>query len=152
MVVNRCALLLVGELFELRVVRQHALSAPKVGGFELLRCGGQTALEDLAAATSFLLTDVSRVRPASDHHAPKEECEVAIVGVVERVWFVPLWELTDVLMGQRRLVAHFLIALGTTATVHKAMFSKHSDITLTSSRRVAGCCTLDWCRQMSADT
>jgi len=53
----------------------------------------------------------------------KSEHEIAVSVVVESVWFVPGWELTDVLVSQWRLLSFLEIALDAKPYLAIAYFS-----------------------------
>ena len=109
-VVGDCALLLVGELLVKLVA--SGKSFPRVEAVSgLLRIGWQVAVECLARVASLLLADVTGVGPASHEDAAKEENQVALATVIERVRLVPVGEGARVLLSKRCLIAHFHVTV-----------------------------------------
>ena len=65
---------------------------------------------DLPGLSSLGLLDVSHVGPAEDHESSENECEPPLSLVVEPVWFVPVWELPNVLVSVWGFVSWLLVS------------------------------------------
>ena len=104
-------LLGVGEFLILCIPRGQSLSCIEAVTVLLGVRLQVVAREDLATSASLLLANVIQVRVAKEAHSTEKEGQVALTVVVEGVGLVPVGELARVLVSQRRLVAHFHVAV-----------------------------------------
>jgi len=101
--------LLVGELFELRIVRCDSFYCPSA--LEQFVMGWQLGLKDLARSATFLLFNIVHVTVAEQEHDAEAQKHVAIRIIVVGIGFVPLWELTNRSVSMGSTVSFFEFSL-----------------------------------------
>ena len=110
--VHCSSLFLVSELLVAGITCGDSVTG-EVACTSFLSQSWQIAFENFPTVASLLLSNVSRVRVASNEHSCEEQDHIAISTIVESVGLVPVWELSGVLVSQRGNISHLLITLST---------------------------------------
>ena len=98
MVMNCSTFLLLSELSEVWISLLQLSNTPQIV-FSLLHLSLAITLVNKSALSSLAHLDIAQVTVAKKcEHAQQSE-EISITIVVDIVWLVPVWESTDVLMG-----------------------------------------------------
>ena len=99
MVMNFSSFFLVSEFLEFGVVCCKSFWCPS-SALQSFLIGLQFRFKNLSSFASLLLLDIIQVWVAKEENNSKKEQRVAIRSVIKGVWLIPIWERSNIAMGQ----------------------------------------------------